>query len=593
MRVAGVPAGSRLSAALASRLPMKGVHVHSRRNAVGAESSSSSSSEVSGVAVSVAGMAAHNRRLAGVWHLGDPGGSAAPLTKWQVPKDSAELFCAVIERDWKDGELPVRHPVTGKVKATFRGFSIYGNTRQPHDAAKQAASTIVFEGGANFTIFRNGVPGFAPIESALLKHAEKWCVRWPHLLHGPGSVLSASCHTATPLFVRVKQPYFAWAVLVRQGPDFEGATDLDWHQDWRPPSDKDPKATRSVLTYAVKLNNGASSVELPDGRYAYNKAAGSVVCFHSKAYHRVLAGMTATKTLKLLLHVCDGSLFGDPYAYPELPVLSTEGKAPSALPVDRRGNKTSRSSIDGRLQWGDRMRGTGIGVRQQAHPAVWVARRPPFIHNEPSVQPLSRVPRSNTHSSLPFGPKLNMALWTCPVWPRRMPAEPRGWKKCVYMVAPLDTAHAMTALATLSALTLSSCHELSSRALAGRPTAWRNGAATAPLNLNELYSERLSTKLMSPTLMGASIDCLDGTSTVCSGAETVQPWQWQQQQRHGISTKQGMIWSREGGSTRGRTGAAARRALAAVATVRRRADRRSDAAWDRGRFVRCHHHDSA
>ena len=298
-------------------------------------------------------MAAHNRRLAGVWHLGDPGGSAAPLTKWQVPKDSAELFCAVIERDWKDGELPVRHPVTGKVKATFRGFSIYGNTRQPHDAAKQAASTIVFEGGANFTIFRNGVPGFAPIESALLKHAEKWCVRWPHLLHGPGSVLSASCHTATPLFVRVKQPYFAWAVLVRQGPDFEGATDLDWHQDWRPPSDKDPKATRSVLTYAVKLNNGASSVELPDGRYAYNKAAGSVVCFHSKAYHRVLAGMTATKTLKLLLHVCDGSLFGDPYAYPELPVLSTEGKAPSALPVDRRGNKTSRSSIDGRLQWGE------------------------------------------------------------------------------------------------------------------------------------------------------------------------------------------------------------------------------------------------
>jgi hypothetical protein len=147
-----------------------------RNTAVGKASSSLE------MPLTVAGMVAHNRRLAHVWALGEPGGTAVPLTKLQVPKDSADVLHDVICRDWLDGELVIRHPVSGKVKAVLKGFSEYGSTRQSHDPRLQALHTIVLDGAAHFNIFRLGVPGFAPIESALLKHAEKWCALWPMLL---------------------------------------------------------------------------------------------------------------------------------------------------------------------------------------------------------------------------------------------------------------------------------------------------------------------------------------------------------------------------------------------------------------------------
>jgi hypothetical protein len=70
---------------------------------------------------------------------------------------------------------------------------------------------------------------------------------------------------------RLAQPYVVWAIIQKQGgPDCVGATDLDWHMDWA--AQGDPKATRSVLTYAIKLVHGRSACELPHAVIDYNVA---------------------------------------------------------------------------------------------------------------------------------------------------------------------------------------------------------------------------------------------------------------------------------------------------------------------------------
>ena len=92
------------------------------------------------------------------------------------------------------------------------------------------------------------------------------------------------------------------------------------------------------------------------------------------------------------------------------------------------------------------------------------------MYDEPSVSPLSSSDPLKTKSSLLFLPKLNMALCTWPVWPRRTPAEPRGWNQWVTMPAPLSRAHIVTALATRSAILGFSCHVVESRVSPGRPT---------------------------------------------------------------------------------------------------------------------------
>ena len=97
------------------------------------------------------------------------------------------------------------------------------------------------------------------------------------------------------------------ALIFTQGKVAAGGTDFDWHMDWQPkPSDPtligDGDATRSVLTYVIKLDAVASCVEFAHDTVQYLAPAGSALCFHAKAYHKVCVG---NKVRKLTLHFGD------------------------------------------------------------------------------------------------------------------------------------------------------------------------------------------------------------------------------------------------------------------------------------------------
>ena len=131
------------------------------------------------VPLNIAGMTAHNRHLAEIWRLGEPGGASVPLAKLAVDSVAAvELHC-FLQRHWVDGVLRLKHPTTQKVKVTLRGFALYGNTQRPHDSAKQARHTLLFEGHSMFTDLRRYLGGFCLIELAVLQHAKQWCATFP------------------------------------------------------------------------------------------------------------------------------------------------------------------------------------------------------------------------------------------------------------------------------------------------------------------------------------------------------------------------------------------------------------------------------
>ena len=129
-----------------------------------------------GSAACVAGMAAHNRRIAAAWPIGD---SAAPVKKWRVNSQAADLVLSVLRRDWSDGTLRLYDPLDRtKVKAKLHGFSMYDVTQGPHDPALQALDTLIFESESTRNNLRLYLPGFSVIEHAVLQHASQWCSSW-------------------------------------------------------------------------------------------------------------------------------------------------------------------------------------------------------------------------------------------------------------------------------------------------------------------------------------------------------------------------------------------------------------------------------
>ena len=145
---------------------------------------------------------------------------------------------------------------------------------------------------------------------------------------------------------RLSDPYLTWGIFVKQGEHFRGATDLDWHQDWAPPQSSDSKATRTVLSYAIKLTYGASNLSLPHADVAYTQAIGSALCFHARTWHRVCVGGDVEK---LVLHIGCASVGVDGDAVAMLPTALMAASTATSMATSMAASSSHRQSTDGRL----------------------------------------------------------------------------------------------------------------------------------------------------------------------------------------------------------------------------------------------------
>ena len=243
------------------------------------------------------GMQASNRRLASDWSLASRPGSAdehpAPVAKLAVESAFATACLHSLEHQWADGVLALRDPSDEKQKnkATYGGVSHLLKTMTKHDPQKQLTDTLLLQGIHVSRNLRLWLTGYAEIENIVLRHASNWCaarvcIPCNNALHNPPPECSP-CILPHVTFCRIQQPYMDWAFVVKEGPSHKGSTDLDFHRDWLHSNMGIPSATRSVLSYSIKLTDCHSSIVFPHGAVAYLKSPGSIICFHSKAYHKV------------------------------------------------------------------------------------------------------------------------------------------------------------------------------------------------------------------------------------------------------------------------------------------------------------------
>ena len=116
-------------------------HLRSKAKAVATEGGSTGGDGSSDVLQlsSVAGMAAHNRRLATIWRFGN---DAAPICKLSVAGAGFRNAVGYLRLHWVEDVLHVKD-YSGSTKATLEGFTGYAKTDQPFDPALQKKSTLL------------------------------------------------------------------------------------------------------------------------------------------------------------------------------------------------------------------------------------------------------------------------------------------------------------------------------------------------------------------------------------------------------------------------------------------------------------------
>ena len=170
---------------------------------------------------------------------------------------------------------------------------------------------------------------------------------------------------------------------------------MDWHRDWAPDGIEDAKATRSVLTYSVKLDEGESSLLFPHGAVHYAKAAGSTLCFHAQCYHKVILGDAHVR--KLILHV------GERHPNPDLDHAAYFPHAPTSLSYKHE----ERGGVSGEVV---RYKPRGFGVSGSrlssvsVVPAVLATPRPSVVADTSVSSESNNNNCGNTSSCSPLPP---------------------------------------------------------------------------------------------------------------------------------------------------------------------------------------------